>query len=57
MIDLFGGVTCALDRKPGAGHVSDFTGGAWLCKSHLTTYELAWRSIGRTVDGFLRNAA
>jgi hypothetical protein len=57
MTDLFGGVTCALDRKPGAGFVTDFTAGAWLCTKHLAGYELAWRSIGRTVDGFLRQAA
>jgi hypothetical protein len=54
MIDLFGGTTCELDQKPAAGYVSDFTGGVWLCSVHLARYETAWRSIGRTVSGFLR---
>jgi hypothetical protein len=55
--DLFGGTSCELDRKPAVGLVTDDTGAAWLCAGHLKSYELAWRSIGRTVFGFLREAA
>ena len=46
-------MTCALDRHDAVAHVTDDTTGAWLCLRHVKLYELQWRSVGRTVSGFL----
>jgi disulfide oxidoreductase YuzD len=54
-VDLFGpDPTCDACSNVPAAYITDEWDGAWLCRSHLKTYQLKVLSIGISLSAFLR---